>query len=108
MSEVDVDRLRALRSRASVLLSTLRSDLKDFQHSDIKRGFVRKPDSDSVGKETNVTTTCSCVMALALCGQLNKFYGDAGQTAEEIFWNIVEAPWMSSGLSENNAFTSTL
>jgi hypothetical protein len=47
-------------------------------------------------------------MALALCGELNDFYGDANSTASEIFWNIVTAPWMSSGLSENNAFTSTL
>lgn len=108
MSEVDVDRLRALRRRAYTLLNTLEADLKYFQHSDPTRGFVRKPDSDSSGNDTNVTTTGSCLMALALCGRIQDFYGDGKKTASEIFWNIVSAPWMSSGLAENNAFTTTL
>ena len=42
--------------------------------------FRRKPESKSIADDVNVTTTCSCLMALAQC----------------------------SGLTENNAFSTTL
>jgi hypothetical protein len=109
MPEIELERLRALRRRAETLLSTLGSDLKPFCHEHKKNGFLRKPDSASDPDDVNVTTTCSCLMALALADKLSEFYTDSGgATAAEVFAKLVAAPWMSSGLTENNAFTTTL
>jgi hypothetical protein len=53
-------------------------------------------------------------MALALSNALRKFYdvdsdeGKAKDKACTIFKRLVEAPWMSSGLTANNAFSTTL
>lgn len=109
MADIDLERLRGLRRRAEVLLSTLVQDLEPFRHKTRKNGFVRKPDSDSDPDDVNVTTSCSCVMALALTDKFKELYSDCSNTiASEIFQELVKAPWMSSGLSENNAFTTTL
>ena len=109
MPEIDLARLRDLRRRADTLLQTLLSDLKPFRHDDEKKGFLRKPDSASDPDDVNVTTTCSCLMALALTRKIRDFYGEStDRTTSDILKNIVAAPWMSSGLPENNAFTTTL
>jgi hypothetical protein len=48
-------------------------------------------------------------MGLSLAGKLVDFYGEAGlETAKQIFKELLRAPWMSSGLAENNAFTTIL
>lgn len=109
MPEIELKRLRKLRSRAEALLGTLVADLKPFQHGVKAHGFRRRPDSDSVPDDVNVTTTCSCLMALALAGKLTDFYGkNSAAAVDEIFERLLRAPWMSSGLIENNAFTTTL
>ncbi len=109
MSEIELNRLRKLRRRAEVLLSTLVSDLKPFRHEKEVNGFRRKPDSISAADDVNITTTCSCLMALALSGKLDDFYGDnRTKIVPSIFAALFSAPWMSSGLTENNAFTTTL
>ena len=109
MSEIDLKRLRDLRRRADKLLQTLVPDLEPFSQSDRLCGFRRKPDSKSEPDDVNVTTTCSCLMALTLAGKLCEFYPvDTRQTVSEIFVNILKAPWESSGLPKNNAFTTTL
>jgi hypothetical protein len=109
MPDIELKRLRELRTRAEALLSTLVSDLRPFRHSEETSGFLRKPDSESALDDVNVTTTCSCLMALALADRLTDFYGDdSKKTVEKILSNVVGAPWMSSGLTENNAFTTTL
>jgi hypothetical protein len=109
MSDIELTRLRNLRHRAEALLSTLVSDLKPFQHEVEANGFCRRPDSPMDPDDVNVTTTCSCLMALTLAGKLNDFYEDPSKDLPgSIFKNLVDAPWMSSGLTENNAFTTTL
>jgi hypothetical protein len=54
-------------------------------------------------------------MSLAHSGKLREFYEDStdqkdstDQIVQSILLKLMEAPWMSSGLSENNAFTTTL
>src|ERR1035437_6908443 len=109
MPDVNLERLRSLRRKAEALLSTLVADLKPFRHKKQINGFVRKPDSDSDPDDVNVTTSCSCLMALALTGKFKEIYSNnTTSIAPEIFQELVKAPWMSSGLSENNAFTTTL
>jgi hypothetical protein len=48
-------------------------------------------------------------MALALAKKLRDLFGDEfDKTVLDTFKKLVDAPWMSSGLTENNAFTTTL
>jgi len=109
MPDVELKRLRELRARAEVLLATLVSDLKPFQHDQEINGFRRKPDSPSDPDDVNVTTTCSCLMALTLSGKLDDFYNQKSkEIVSAMFQKLLGAPWMSSGLAENNAFTTTL
>src|SRR4051812_10015528 len=104
MPDIELQRFRSLRKRANSLLQNLVGDLKPFRHSSVEHGFLRTPDSQSIPNDTNVTTTCSCLMALALTGRLSEFYADdPADTPNRIFSNIFAAPWMSSGLAENNA-----
>jgi ATPase family associated with various cellular activities (AAA) len=113
MSDISLKVLRDLRDRASSLLRNVAKDLAPFKKDD--GTFRRKPDSRSPAWDTNVTTTCSCLMALASTDQFRNFYkqnGVADITAEDraliIFRILLNAPWMSSGLTDNNAFTTTL
>lgn len=109
MPEIDLARMRALRRRAEELLKTLVDDLKPFRHGTLRNGYRRRPDSPSPSDDVNVTTTCSCMMALALAGRLEDLYGDTWKKdVADTLSVIIDAPWMSSGLQENNAFTSTL
>lgn len=111
MLEVSLSTLRDLRSRARKLLGSVSADLTPFVNAD--GTFRRTPDSLSKTSDVNVTTTCSCLMALALTNTFKKFYkspfkGGSGQDAAQILQKVVSAPWMSSGLTANNAFTTTL
>jgi hypothetical protein len=109
MPDIEVPRLRNLRRRAAALLATLTADLKPFQSQFPALGFRRKPDSASERDDVNVTTTCSCLMSLAHSGKLGTFYGDNAEgVVQSIVQNLLNAPWMSSGLSEDNAFTTSL
>jgi len=83
-------------------------DLNPFKHED-GYTFLRTPDSKPITGDVNVTTTCSCVMALALTYRFRDFYRpNADRAAGEILTKLIRAPWMSSGLILNNAFTTTL
>ena len=110
MPEIELKRLRNLRRNAQALSATLVSDLKPFRHPKKLSGFFRKPDSPTDDpNDVNVTTTCSCLMALALTGKLGDSYGsNSKSTLAKTFAKLVNAAWMSSGLAENNAFTTTL
>jgi len=110
MPEIDLERLRKLRDQADELLATLIDDLKPFKSTDFALGFRRTPTSVAEGpNDVNVTTTCSCLMGLAHAGKLAKFYETEPPSAvRDVMKNIMAAPWQSSGLIENNAFTSTL
>jgi hypothetical protein len=79
--------------------------------------FRRTPTSPAAKGDINVTTTCSCWMALAAANKFTEFYGDpfrskyGAQPASDsraMFASLVDAPWMSSGLTANNAFTTSL
>src|SRR5690349_11692356 len=109
MSEVTLKELRSLRSRAARLLERVVTDLSPFAKKD--GTFRRKPDSLSPKGDVNVTTTCSCLMALTLTNRFREFYKGGisieGRAAE-IFTALMSAPWMSSGLNGNNPFTTTL
>src|SRR6185312_3204037 len=114
MSELSLNRLREVRRRSQDLLRFVDSDLRPFLHKGDKETFRRKPESLSIDKDVNVTTTCSCVMALALSNAFRQFYdvdseeSKAKDKARTIFTRLVDAPWMSSGLTANNAFSTTL
>ncbi|MEO8591969.1 MAG: ATP-binding protein [Candidatus Solibacter sp.] len=109
MPEIELTRLRQLKRRAETLLGTLVDDLKPFKHKEDAHGFRRTPESKSLLDDVNVTTTCSCLMSLALSGKLAKFYGkNYKEPVKKIFDRLLGAPWMSSGLAENNAFTTSL
>ena len=110
MPEIELKRLRRLRFDAESLLRSLVSDLNAFRHSEPNHGFRRTPTSKSMKDDVGVTTTCSCLMALALADKLDGVYGDkkGRDAATAIFDKILASPWMSSGLPENNAFTTTL
>ena len=117
MSEIALKPLRDLRLRAKTLLGYVQSDLKPFLNQD-QVTFRRKPDSERRDGDVNVTTTCSCLMALALMHEFESFYKssppfekinlDSPDKAEVVFDKLIQASWMSSGISENNAFTTTL
>ena len=113
MSDDILKRLRDLRDRADQLLKNAAPDLKAFLLDDDHLSFRRKPDSESRMGDVNVTTTCSCVMALAVTNEFHRFYHEGQQgsddsKAQEILTCLVNAPWMSSGLTSNNAFTTAL
>lgn len=114
MAQIPLKRLRDLRLRADRLLTNVDTDLRAFIHAKDPFSFRRKPDSESRKGDLNVTTTCSCVMALALTNKFHDFYipgkkdGSDDANAQEILKGLVNAPWMSSGLTSNNAFTTAL
>src|SRR5262249_3998555 len=70
--------------------------------------FVRTPTSAKNVDDVNVTTTCSCLMALSLTDQAGVVYDDPRVNVPAAFRALVSAPWMSSGLTENNPFTTAL
>ncbi len=72
MPEVNLITLRRLRERARALLRSTLTDLRPFAKAD--GTFRRKPDSPSIDDDVNVTTTCSCVMALAGTNNFRDFY----------------------------------
>jgi hypothetical protein len=110
MPDIELMRLRKLRSRAQDLLSTLTSDLEPFQSKDKHYGFRRMPSSTpDRPDDVNVTTTCSCIMSLAHSRKVDDFYPkNLGPILPDIIVNVMKAEWQSSGLIENNAFTTVL
>jgi len=115
MSDVSIESLRALRSRADQLwMSEITPNLREFKHQDGLTFLRTKSTSVPPVGDVNVTTTCSCVMALALTNRFHEFYdlklqdGSAHSKTEKILNRLLEAPWMSSGLAMNNAFTTAV
>jgi ATPase family associated with various cellular activities (AAA) len=101
----DVSRLRQLRSRAQELNERFVEDLKPFLKPDLT--FFRLPDHDPT--EISVTTTCTCLMAAVLTESLDKIYKEGGdQQANKALRAVAGAAWKSSGLPEDNNFTSVV
>jgi hypothetical protein len=117
MSDIGLETLRALRRQSDELLKWAGKDLRAFLNDD-SLTFVRTSDSLRLPDDVNVTTTCSCLMALATSGQETAVYQSAGKSDNDpdyakkkvagAFDRLTTAQWMSSGLTENNAFTTTL
>jgi hypothetical protein len=106
MSEISIESLRNLREQALNLNKTIVGDLKPFMCSD--GTFRRLPDRRKKD-DIDEATTCTCLMALSLSDALDKMYEHGGSTsAETAFINILKSKWASSGLDEDNAFTTTL
>ena len=109
MDKTPIGRLRKLRKKANGLARTLVKDLKPFLHEKDEMTFRRLPDSKSKLRDVGVTTTCTCLMALAIADKLKDLYNPKPEnTARKAFESVVSATWESSGLPESNAFTSTL
>ncbi len=113
MAEIKLKELREIRRRAQELLRSVDTDIKPFLHQKDKETFRRKPESESIEGDVNVTSSCSCLMSLALSNSFCKFYDvedatKANQKAKSILDRIIDAPWMSSGLTANNAFSTAL
>lgn len=108
----EMDRLRYLRTRAKRLNGFLVDDLKAFRHPD---NLTFLNDIENVGISTptpdvSITTSCSCLMALAHSNKLNEFYKkDDGKTARRAFEKIVRnEDWKTAGLPRMSPFTCTL
>ena len=110
--ELEIDELRKVRSSAKRLSSSIMEDLSPFIHNRDERTFVRLPDSVHELNDVGVTVTCSCLMGLALTGNLKDFREQSPHKdwdAKASFKLVVDTPiWSSSGLLRMNAFTSTL
>ncbi len=109
----DIQQLHKLRKKSEEINVTLIDDLLPF-HSAVNPVFRRLPDSNEKG---NVTTTCSCLMSMATADKLIDFFKEALHTKSEddararittIFEHAVKTEWTSSGLPDNNAFSSLL
>ena len=110
-------RMRKLRKKAADLSGTIDDDLNSFRHKEDHVTFRRRPSSGSIANDTGVTTTCSCLIALAISGKLDGFYKDAdGKKKPEdirkafdyVMKGDEEDEWKSSELDPCNAFTTTL
>jgi hypothetical protein len=113
MAESLLMQLRGLRARADEQLRHVVADLSSFLHGIDHETFLRTPESNVIEGDVNVTTTCSCLMAIALTNRFPKIYavpkGPAlADKLTSVLRQVVDGPWMSSGLTENNAFTTTL
>src|SRR5689334_1031719 len=107
MTRANVEALRGLLERAKSLRSSLRADLKPFLHERDNKSFRRLPTSGSGSGDINPTTTCSCLMALSMTGEIESFY-DGTERAVDALKIIVGSKWVSSKLEEDNPFTTCL
>jgi hypothetical protein len=113
--------LRSLQRRAQVLQATVVDDLMPFLHEGNHVTFRRKPDSPSHPsghpEAVDVATACTDIMALTLTGRLGEIYRPSTSAAAEPFNRaqldealrlVVGAPWTSSKLPIDNAFTTAV
>ncbi len=109
--DTSLDTLRSLRSKASHLLGRVTDDLGAFCHHDDEVTFRRLPDQESKPGDVDITTTCSCLMALSLSNSLEKYFEKDWQTkVRESFEKVFDSKWesKSSGLSLNNPFSTVM
>jgi hypothetical protein len=110
----ELEQLRNLRKRTGPLLIDLVPDLSAFLNEK-NLTFRRRPEQPSDEPDVKVTTTCSCLMAAALSRRLDDTYKSKTKkpktvkdTVEAVFRRVVKAKWESSGLSEDNPFSTVL
>lgn len=112
MDKDTIDRMRNLREKTRGLNKTIKEDLEKFLHEKDEVTFRRLPWSPSDENDVGITTTSTCLMALAVTGELIDFYdGDMSKT-QKAFEMIMKGDkndkWISSKLDPCNAFTTTL
>src|SRR5713101_3976880 len=109
-----IQKLRELRSKATSINATLIDDLKPF-FAPKASVFRRLPSGSDV--KGNVTNTCSCLMALGILDKGEEFFRQtlpitsdiaAKEQITKIFEQLVTSVWTSSGLPDDNAFTSLI
>src|SRR5947208_11164162 len=109
MSELDLSNIRRLRGDALELLAHNGADISQFLHKRDRLTFRRRPEQKSTKGDVKVTTSCSCLMALALGSKLEQVYPKkTKESAERAFLRIFRASWRTAGLGLNNAFSTVL
>lgn len=110
----ELERLRRLRRLGTPLLLQLPADLGDFLNNK-NQTFRRRPEQESEPNDVKVTTTCSCLMALALSRRFDQVYKPTGTDSKDpktvvrqVFDSVFKAKWESSGLQEDNPFSTVL
>lgn len=109
-AKVNIDRLRLLRRKIKGLSDTLAIDLKCFLSKDRITFFVNPDREHQLTLDPpSVSTTCTCLMALALSNKFDAIYkGNTEKSIKSAFNTIVKEKWTSSGLPPFNAFTRTM
>jgi hypothetical protein len=106
--------MREVRSRAEVLGRTLVEDYQPFMNPIDNVTFYRLPSNPPKGpNDIGVTPTCTAFMTLALTGALSSFYGRISEDAlhtkvKDAIKSLMESPWQTGRLEQNNAFTTVL
>jgi hypothetical protein len=109
-----IQKLRELRSKAASINATLIDDLKPFF---VPKYLVFRRLPSGSDEKGNVTNTCSCLMALAILDKGVEFFRQtlpissdiaAREQITRIFEKSVTSVWTSSGLPDDNAFTSLI
>jgi hypothetical protein len=109
MSELDLSNIRRLRGDALELVAHNGADISQFLHKKDRLTFRRRPEQKSTKGDVKVTTSCSCLMSLALGSKLEQVYPKkTKESAKRAFLRIFRASWRTAGLGLNNAFSTVL
>jgi hypothetical protein len=113
-----IDELRQMRTDAIRLNSSVLEHLKTFQQ-EVDDSFVTLPPPKSKTRDEDpdisVGSTCTALMAVLATGTHKRIWSKVKGVKKEtpvdiggLFEKVVRAKWMSSGLLDNNAFTTAL
>lgn len=109
MPNLDLADIRRLRANAASLLRHQPDDLIAFLNAKNKLTYRRLPEQLSRPSDVKVTSSCSCLMSIALSKQFSQVYDSKStKSAQRAFQRIYNASWRSSGLGLNNAFSTVL
>jgi DNA polymerase III delta prime subunit len=113
MIKVLLERLRGLRDRSAILSSSLADDYRQFRYRDDNGMFRRLPEqSRAASSDPSVAVNCTALMTLGLTNQLNEFYEpDTSRSlrrVRKVVATLLKKDWKSSGLEQDNAFTTAL
>src|ERR1700730_294655 len=113
MPEPAVDDLRLLRRRCRKLNELVVADYREFFDA-TRKHFFRLPTAPPTSSSPiSVTTSATALMALGQAQQLEKVLcpTDTSAVQEEVLSQLkllLSAPWSSSSLPQNNAFTAAI
>lgn len=107
-------RMRDLRGRAELLNRTLVEDYRPFLNPNDKTTFFRLPSKPPSGPDDiGVSTTCTALMALAMSGAFQSFYGPSStdELKKKILsgmQSLLATKWETGGLEPNNTFSCAI